>query len=242
MTPGQHAVEAWVDDVNRIAEGNVTDNKLSMTFQVAMTPRVFAHWHHSPQRAVAGANDVAAYQAEIRKAKAISIDGFAYNVINVALELPEIENLYTAAQLEGNFFLFPEADQCCGMTDAQIDQLAYFKYNDPVRLRVDGGRYGNNLPVMQMWHGASKGTAYWKSRRTRGTRPECRCHPVLPPTNVSVSTLFDNWDGSVAGQSDDLVDGLQNFSGWASLTDPHAATALNREYDLAADSRPGMDA
>jgi hypothetical protein len=243
-TAGPHTVEAWVDDVNRIAEGNETDNKLAMPFQVATTPRVFAHWHHSAQRAVAGANGVAAYQLEIRKAKAMGIDGFAYNVINVGLELPEIENLYTAANLEGNFFLFPEADQCCGMTDAQIDQLAYFKYTDPARLRVDGGRYGNNLPVMQTWHGAAKGTTYWKSRQdawAAAGRPMYFI-PFFHPTNISVSTLFDNWDGTVAGQSDDLVDGLQNFSGWASLTDPHAATNLNRQYDAAADSRPGMDA
>lgn len=165
-------------------------------------------------------------------------------MINVDLELPEIENLYTAANLEKDFYLFPEADFCCNMSDAQLDQLAFFKYTDPARLRVDGGRYGDNLPVMQTWLGQAKGTAYWTARQEawRAAGKPMFYIPFFHPTNISVSTLFNNWDGTIAGQGDDIVDGLQNFSLWASLTDPYAATALNREYDVAAENHPGMDA
>jgi hypothetical protein len=254
---GPHTVNAWVDDVNRMTEANETDNKLDRQVQVAMKPRVFAHWHHSAQRAVSGYNTVEAYQLEIRKAKEMGIDAFAYNIIDPSLELPEIENLYVAARLEGSFFLFPEADQCCPskdptkdavenqtIDDAKLDQIAYFKYDDPVRLRVDGGRYGNNLPVMQTWHGQAKGTAYWKSRQDSWNAAGKPMYfiPYFHPTNISVSTLFDNWDGSATGQADDIVDGFHNFSGWASLTDPQWSATRNREYDLGAESHAGMDA
>ena len=241
---GAHRLVATVDDVDRIDEGDETDNSLALAINVAMKPRVFAHWHHSAQRAISNVNDVASYQAEIRKAKAMGIDGFAYNVINVSLELPEIANLYTAAHLEGNFYLFPSADQCCSMTDAQLDQLAFDHYADSARLRMDGGRYGSNLPVMQTWHGEAKGAAYWKSRQDswKAAGKPMFYIPYFSPGGGTVDSLYGAYDGNTIGQSDDVVDGFYNFSGWASLTDPLAAATRNHSFATAAAARPGMDA
>jgi hypothetical protein len=255
-TAGAHTLNAFVDDVNRIPEGVETDNRLDMPFSVGSAPtkpRVFAHWHHSAQRAVSGYNDVDDYQLEIRRAKAMGVEGFAYNVIDVDLELPELEDLYTAANLEGNFWLFPSADLnpsiAIGMSDAKLDRLAYWKYTDPARLRTDGGRFGDNIPVMQTWHGQAKGASYWTTRQNawKSEGKPMYFIPYFPPSgspvdDSTVDATFNTYDGSVSGQSDDIVDGFFNFSGWANLTDAGAAVPRNRAYDTAADARAGMDA
>jgi hypothetical protein len=209
-------------------------------------PNIFAHWHHSTQRAVSGANTVAAYEAEIRKAKAMGIEGFAYNVINVELELPEINDLYTAAHHVGGFYLFPSADQCCGMSEASLDRLAFDHYYDPARLRVNGGRFGNNLPVMQTWHGDSKGESEWRRIQNEwknAGKPMFFIPYFAPSRYGGVEQDFSAWDGSDPNsQNDDVVDGLYNFDGIASGDNSEHPRQENHAYDVAADSRPGMDA
>jgi hypothetical protein len=209
-------------------------------------PNIFAHWHHSTQRAVSGANTVAAYEAEIRKAKAIGIEGFAYNIINVELELPEINDLYTAAHHVGGFYLFPSADQCCGMSEASLDRLAFDHYYDQARLRVNGGRFGNNLPVMQTWHGEAKGEAEWRRIQNEwknAGKPMFFIPYFAPARYGGVAQDFSAWDGAnAASQGDDVVDGLYNFDGMSSGDNSEHARQENHAYDVAADSRPGMDA
>jgi hypothetical protein len=205
-------------------------------------PNIFAHWHHSTQRAVSGANTVAAYEAEIRKAKAMGIEGFAYNVINVDLELSEIKDLYTAANNVGGFYLFPSADQCCGMSEASLDRLAFDHYYDPARLRVDGGRFGNNLPVMQTWHGEAKGEAEWRRIQNEwknAGKPMFFIPYFAPSRYGGVEQDFSAWDGAnAASQGDDVVDGLYNFDGIASGDNSEHPRQENHAYDVAADSRP----
>ena len=208
-------------------------------------PNIFAHWHHSTQRGVSGANTVAAYEAEIRKAKAMGIEGFAYNVINVDLELPEINNLYTAAHNVGGFYLFPSADQCCGMSEASLDRLAFDHYYDPARLRVDGGRFGNNLPVMQTWHGEAKGTAEWRRIQNEwknAGKPMFFLPYFAPSRYGGVEQDFSVWDGADPNSQNDVVDGLYNFDGIASGDNSEHARQENHAYDVAAGARPGMDA
>jgi glucan endo-1,3-alpha-glucosidase len=228
------------------ADGDEPDGSPTASSSTIDRPNIFAHWHHSTQRAVRGANTVAAYKAEIRKAKAMGFEGFAYNVINVSLELPEIDKLYTAAHNVGGFYLFPSADQCCGMSEASLDRLALDHYNDPARLRVDGGRFGNNLPVMQTWHGESKGAAEWRriQNEWKNVGKPMFFIPYFAPSRYGgVKQDFSVWDGADPNsQRDDLVDGLYNFDGMASGNNSEHARQENHAYDVAADVRPGMAA
>ena len=36
-------------------------------------------------------------------------------------------------------------------TEELFETISRYKYNDPARLRVDGGVHGDNLPVTQTW-------------------------------------------------------------------------------------------
>ena len=247
MTAGEHEViveyyENLGAAVTRVSWAKVAPPPPSGTDP----PNACAHWHHSAQRAVSGANTVDAYRLEIRKAKAMGVDCFAYNVISVNLELPEIDRLYEAANLEGGFKLFPSADQCCGMSEADLDRLMQYRYNDPARMRVDGGRYGNNLPVAQTWHGEAKGPAQWtriqNEWRAAGTPMFFIPYFDENAYGGSPASLVDVYNGANnADPSDDVVDGLFNFGGFASGDNALRASQKNTSYDTAVDASPGMD-
>jgi hypothetical protein len=228
--------------------GGATTSGVDGDIPATGRPVVFAHWHHSTQRAVRGANSVSAYEAEIRKAKAMGIDAFAYNIISWnSTQRAEIDNLYAAASNVGGFYLFPSADQCCGMSEATLDSLATYNYNHPARLRVDGGRFGSNLPVMQTWHGENKGVAEWKriQNEWKNAGKPMFFVPYFSPSRYGgkAEQLFAAYDGAdPRSQADDVVDGFFNFSAFAGGTNIVKASQRNHEFDVAADARPGMDA
>jgi hypothetical protein len=215
---------------------------------------VFAHWHHDAQRAVSGANTLSAYTQEIQKAKAMGVDAFAVNTVNwQSAQQSEIGTLYDAAEQynaahpDNKFFLFPSADQCCSMSESTLDSYMTFRYNSPARLRVDGGRYGNNLPVAQTWHGESKGASEWKRIQNEWAASGKPMY-FIPyfdkgPYSGSYSQLVDAYNGSNnSDPSDDAVDGLYNFGGIASGNNSEAGLQSNAGLDSAVDASPGMDA
>ena len=217
-------------------------------------PVVFAHWHHDAQRAVSGANTLSAYTQEIQKAKAMGVDAFAVNTVNwQSVQQTEIGTLYNAAEQYNaahpgdKFFLFPSADQCCSMNESTLDSYMTFRYDSPARLRVDGGRYGNDLPVAQTWHGEAKGPLEWKRIQNEWAASGKPMY-FIPyfdkgPYSGSYSQLVDTYNGSNnSDPSDDVVDGLFNFGGIASGNNSEAGLQSNAGLDSAVDASPGMDA
>jgi glucan endo-1,3-alpha-glucosidase len=203
--------------------------------------RVFSHWH-TPVQPV---NTLDAYRAEIRKAKAMGVDGFAYNITPGLTEWNDtykarIDLLYQAASEAGDFYLFPSVDMCCSNDRAWVDTVMLYRYDDPARLKVDG------LPVGQTWIGqdtAPSGTGSdpvvgWKrvldSYAVRG-KP-IYFIPYFAPnggsTQQSVNDLYDRFS---------YTDGLYNFAAFAEGDDPLAGARHNNYYDAAADAR-GRDA
>jgi glucan endo-1,3-alpha-glucosidase len=202
---------------------------------------VFAHWH-TPVQPV---NTLDAYRTEIRKAKAMGIDGFAYNVTPGLTNWTHtykarIDVLYQAASEEGDFYLFPSVDMCCSNDRAWIDTVMLYRYNDPARLRVDGH------PVGQTWIGqgtAPSGTGGdpvtgWKSvldaYAARG-KP-IYFIPYFAPgevfTQQAVDDVYDRFP---------YANGLYNFAAFAEGDDQLAGARHNTYYDLAAEAR-GRDA
>jgi len=236
MTAGEHEVRVEYYENAGLAVAKVSWAKSALPPPpTGDETNVCAHWHHSAQRAVMPQNTVAAYRVEIQRAKAMGVDCFAYNVVNVSLELPEIDKLYEAANLEGDFKLFPSADTCCSMSEADMDRLMFYRYDDPARMRVDGGRYGQNLPVAQTWHGENKSVSEWKRIQDEWAAAGKPMYfiPYFHPYG-GVETDFSKWNGT--------VDGLYNFNGFASGDNAIKGSQTNHQYDLAADARPGMDA
>jgi glucan endo-1,3-alpha-glucosidase len=204
-------------------------------------PRVFAHWH-TPVQPV---NTLDAYRTEIRKAKAMGIDGFAYNVTPGLTNWTHtykarIDMLYQAASEEGDFYLFPSVDMCCSNDRAWIDTVMLYRYSDPVRLRVDGH------PVGQSWTGqdaAPSGTGGdpvtgWKrvldAYAARG-KP-IYFIPYFAPSEGFTQQAVDDVYASFTYAS-----GLYNFAAFAEGDDQLAGARHNTYYDLAADAR-GRDA
>jgi glucan endo-1,3-alpha-glucosidase len=204
-------------------------------------PRVFAHWH-TPVQPV---NTLEAYRAEIHKAQAMGLDGFAYNITP---GLPNWQNiykaridmLYQAASEAGNFYLFPSVDMCCSDDRTWIDAVMLYHYNDPARLRVDG------RPVGQTWIGqdiAPTGTGGdpvegWKmvldAYAAQG-KPVYFIPYFAPDKDVTqqgVNDLYDRFP---------YTDGLYNFAVFAKGDDQLAGARHNTNYDVAADAR-GRDA
>jgi glucan endo-1,3-alpha-glucosidase len=203
-------------------------------------PRVFAHWH-APAQPV---NTLDAYRAEVRKAKAMGLDGFAYNITPGLTNWTntyraQIDKLYQAASEAGDFYLFPSVDMCCSNDRIWIDTVMLYRYDDPVRLRVDG------LPVGQTWSGhnqAPSGTssdpvAGWKmlldNYATQG-KP-IYFIPHFAPHNFTQQSVGDVYDRFA------YTDGLYNFAAFADGNDPLNGAVHNTYYDVAADAR-GRDA
>jgi len=204
-------------------------------------PRVFAHWHVPVQPV----NTLEAYRVEVRKAKAMGLDGFAYNVTPGLTNWTntyraQIDMLYQAASEAGDFYLFPSVDMCCSNDRIWIDTVMLYRYDDPVRLRVDG------LPVGQTWLGnnqAPSGTssdpvAGWKTLLDNYTAQGKPIYfiPFFAPdggtTQQSVNEMYDRFP---------YTDGLYNYGAFAEGDDPLGGVVHNTYYDVAADVR-GRDA
>lgn len=222
------------------------------------TPNVCAHWQHDAQRAISGGNGVGPYGAEIGKAKAMGVDCFALNIISWnSVQKAEINNLWTAAENwnashpNDKFFLFPRLDICCGMSEATIDAIHADHYNSPARLRVDGGRYGDNRPVTGTWHGETTEWTSGDSPQATWTRIQNEWNadgkpaffmPYFWHQGSDTAALFDRWDGADPNsQSDDVVDALSQWDGFAQGDNSISASQVNHEFDVQADARPGMD-
>ena len=204
-------------------------------------PRVFAHWHVPVQPV----HTLEAYRAEVSKAKAMGLDGFAYNVTPGLTNWTntyraQIDMLYQAASEAGDFYLFPSVDMCCSNDRIWIDTVMLYRYDDPVRLRVDG------LPVGQTWLGnnqAPSGTssdpvAGWKMLLDNYTAQGKPIYfiPFFAPdggtTQQSVNEMYDRFP---------YADGLYNYAAFADGNDPLGGVVHNTYYDVAADVR-GRDA
>lgn len=204
-------------------------------------PRVFAHWHVPVQPV----NTLEAYRAEVRKAKAMGLDGFAYNVTPGLTNWTntyraQIDMLYQAASEAGDFYLFPSVDMCCSNDRIWIDTVMLYRYDDPVRLRVDG------LPVGQTWLGnnqvpsgtGSDSVAGWKMLLDNYTAQGKPIYfiPFFVPdgetTQQSVNEMYDRFP---------YTDGLYNYAAFAEGDDPLGGVVHNTYYDVAADVR-GRDA
>jgi glucan endo-1,3-alpha-glucosidase len=204
-------------------------------------PRVFAHWH-TPAQPV---NTLDAYRAEIRKAQAMGIDGFAYNVTPglsnwTNTYKARIDMLYKAASEAGDFYLFPSVDMCCSRDRAWIDTVMLYRYDDPVRLRVDG------LPVGQSWIGqntppSGTGTdpvAGWKevldAYAAQG-KPIYFTPNFGPDSDITQQAVNDVYDRFP------YTDGLYNFAAFPEGDDRLAGVRHNTYFDVAAEAR-GRDA
>ena len=200
-------------------------------------PRVFAHWH-TPVQPV---NTLDAYRAEIRKAQAMGLDGFAYNVTPgltnwTNIYKARIDMLYQAASEAGNFFLFPSVDMCCSDDRTWIDTIMLYRYNDPARLRVDG------LPVGQTWIGQNTAPSGTSSDPVKGWKKVLDAYaaqgkpvyfiPYFVPDNditqQAVNDVYDRFPYS---------DGLYNFAAFAQGGDQLAGVRHNTYYDVAADAK-----
>jgi glucan endo-1,3-alpha-glucosidase len=204
-------------------------------------PRAFAHWHVPVQPV----NTLEAYRAEVRKAKAMGLDGFAYNVTPGLTNWKDtyraqIDMLYQAASEAGDFYLFPSVDMCCSNDRIWIDTVMLYRYDDPVRLRVDA------LPVGQTWLGnyqAPSGTssdpvAGWKILLDDYAAQGKPIYfiPYFAPdgssTQQSVNDVYDRFP---------YTDGLFNYAAFPEGNDPLRGVVHNTYYDVAADVR-GRDA
>jgi Glycosyl hydrolase family 71 len=253
LANGSHTFSVRSTDI----AGNTDQSPATRTFTVNVTTSTgntnpsCAHWHHDAQRAVSGANTVAAYESEIQKAKAMGVNCFAYNLSltdskwNATFQ-GEIANLYQAAGNVGGFYLFPSADLCCGVSDSVLTSFMEFHYADGARLRVDGGRYGNNLPVASAWAGENRTPQQWTTLQNTWANQDHMPMFFIPHVSKgafggTAASLFDAFDGAdINSQSDDVVDGLYTFGGLSGS--PSQDVAENHEFDVEADKRPGMDA
>jgi Glycosyl hydrolase family 71 len=193
----------------------------------ASEPRLFAHWH-TPAQPVNTVDDL---RSEIRKAKAMGLDGFAYNVTPGMSEWTDryrywIDNLYQAANAEGDFYLFPSVDFCCGSDRTWVDTVMLYKYDDPARLRVDG------KPVIQSWLGET--SLNWQDVLNDYADQGKPVYfiPNFSPGDGGPSRLYSDYP---------YIPGFFNFSSFANGDDSLYGVKRNYEYDLAADAA-GRDA
>jgi hypothetical protein len=254
-SPADTDGDGVTDDVDQCDNtvGPASNNGCPVSQPPASKKIVAAHWFVETQHAVEGANTVSAYESEIAKAKAMGVDAFAYNIISVDSYMGLVDTLYTAANNwnvahpDDKFYLFPSADQCCSMSETNLDKLMLAHYNDPARLRVDGGRFGNNLPVAQTWHGESKGPAEWNRIQSewRSAGKPMFFIPYFDHNayGSSFSNLIDTYNGANnSDPSDDTVDGMFYFGGWASGDNPYRGVQQDDALKAAVDASPGMDA
>lgn len=200
-------------------------------------PRVFAHWH-TPAQPV---NTLDAYRAEVRKAQAMGVDGFAYNITPGSANWTntykaQVDMLYQAASEADDFYLFPSVDMCCSNYRTWVDTAMLYRYDDPVRLQVDG------RPVGQTWTGQSQAPSGLSGDPATGWKQILDAYaardkpiyfiPYFAPigniTQQSVNAVYDRFP---------YTDGLYNFAAFAEGSDPLAGARYNTYYNVAADAR-----
>jgi glucan endo-1,3-alpha-glucosidase len=204
-------------------------------------PRVFSHWHTPVQPA----NTLNAYRAEIRKAQAMGVDGFAYNITPGLTKWTNtyrarIDMLYRAASEAGDFYLFPSVDMCCSNDRTWVDTVMLYRYNDPARLKVDG------LPVGQTWIGHNQAPSGTSSNPVVGWKRVLDAYAARGKPIYFIPHFAPNGDftqRSVNGVYDRFpyTDGLYNFAAFAEGDDQLAGVRHNTFYDVAAERR-GRDA
>ena len=198
---------------------------------------------------MAGTDSVAAYVAEIAKMKAMGGDCFALNVNgwdasyqHFTSEVWDAATSWNNAHPTDKFYLYPSVDMASITDEATFRAISRYKYNDPARLRVDGGVHGNNLPVTQTWQGQQYfgGPTGWKrildGEATAG-------YPVffMPYFAGTPATIVDQYNGANnTSPSDDIIDGLYNFGGLSTGTNTEAGYQQNQA--LVSAVTPGMDA
>jgi hypothetical protein len=218
-------------------------------------PDVCAHWVVGGQMRVSGVQNVSAYKAEFAKAADMGIECFAVNISGWDDSFQASTKLVWDAATEWNaenpsrkIYLYPSV----GMggtetisTEALVETISRYNYDDPARLRVDGGVHGDNLPVTQTWAGENHFDA---SEWDRILDEEAKAgFPVffMPRFNPSIyggyKGMVDAYNGANnSDPSDDIVDGFYNFGGFANGDDSENGYQRNR--DLIAAVTPGMDA
>jgi glucan endo-1,3-alpha-glucosidase len=212
-------------------------------------PNVCAHWHVAAQREVSGANTVDAYVAELQKANAMGVECFAINVngwdSNYQFHtnlLWDAANRWNNAHPNEKIYLYPSIDMSSIQSEATFEAISRHKYDDPARLRVDGGVHGDNLPVTQTWLGNSLfgGASGWD----RILDEEANVgKPVffMPYFNGTISSMVDAYNGANnTNPSDDVIDGLYNFGGLSS--GDNSESGYQKNQSLVQAVTPGMDA
>jgi glucan endo-1,3-alpha-glucosidase len=217
-------------------------------------PDVCAHWHVAAQRAV-GNPSVAEYLGEFQKAADMGIECFALNVngwdssyqANTSI-VWDTATLWNAAHPNQKIYLYPSIDMSSITSEATFETISRYKYNDPARLRVDGGVHGNNLPVTQTWLGNNVFNA---SSWDRILDEEAAAGfpvffmPNFNPANSggSYATMVDTFNGANnSDPSDDIVDGFYNFGGLEGGADPESSYRDNAAFVQTVQASPGMDA
>jgi hypothetical protein len=218
-------------------------------------PDVCAHWVVGGQMRVSGVQNVSAYKAEFAKAADMGIECFAVNIsgwddsFQAATKLVwDAATQWNAENPDRKIYLYPSV----GMggdstisTEALVETISRYKYDDPARLRVDGGVHGDNLPVTQTWAGENHFNA---SGWDRILDEEAKAgFPVffMPRFNPSIyggfKGMVDAYNGANnSDPSDDIVDGFYDFAGFAH--GDNSEQGYQRNGDLIAAVTPGMDA
>jgi hypothetical protein len=216
-------------------------------------PNVCAHWHVAAQREVSGVDTVAELLPEFQKASDMGVECFALNVNGWDYGFPgsyqtntnlvwETANQWNAAHPAQKIYLYPSIDMSSIQSEATFETISRYKYDDPARLRVDGGVHGNNLPVTQTWLGNQLfgGPSGWDrilDEEANAGRPVF----FMPYFNGGSSSTVDAYNGANNSSSaDDVIDGLYNFGGLASGDNSEAGYQNNQT--LVSAVTPGMDA
>ena len=212
-------------------------------------PNVCAHWHVAAQREVSGANTVDAYVAELQKANAMGVECFAINVngwdSNYQFHtnlLWDAANRWNNAHPNEKIYLYPSIDMSSIQSETTFETISRHKYDDPARLRVDGGVHGDNLPVTQTWLGNSLfgGASGWDrilDEEARAGKPVF----FMPYFNGATFSTVDAYNGANNSSSaDDVIDGLYNFGGLSS--GDNSESGFQKNQALVQAVTPGMDA
>ena len=240
------------DDVDQCINqpGPASNNGCPIVQPPATDPaNVCAHWHVAAQREVSGANTVDAYVAELQKANAMGVECFAINVngwdSNYQLHttlLWDAANSWNNAHPSEKIYLYPSVDMASIHSEATFEAISRYKYDDPARLRVDGGVHGNNLPVTQTWLGNALfgGPSGWDrilDEEANAGKPVF----FMPFFSGSVSAVVDLYNGANnTDPADDVIDGLYNFGGLSSGDNSESGYQQNQALVQAVS--PGMDA
>jgi hypothetical protein len=139
-------------------------------------------------------------------------------------------------------YLYPSIDMSSIQSEATFEAISRYKYDDPARLRVDGGVHGNNLPVTQTWLGNNLfgGASGWDrilDEEANAGKPVF----FMPFFNGATSSTVDAYNGANnTSSADDVIDGLYNFGGLSSGDNSESGYQENQALVRAV--TPGMDA